>query len=77
MADVTIANHRVASTSPSVPASSAWAVTAANTTNDSRWTACQTRRGSRRIASDVTSIAKSRYMATIPSATPPGRQLVA
>jgi hypothetical protein len=72
-----IANHRVASTPPSVPASNAWAVTAAKTTNDSRWTACHARRGMRRIASDVTSIANSKYMATMPSATPPGRQPVA
>jgi hypothetical protein len=77
MVDVTIANHCAAGAEPSVPASNACAVTAANNPNDSRWTACQNRRGRRRIASDVSSIANNRYMPRIPSATPPGRQAVA
>ena len=75
--DVTIANHCAAGTAPSVPASSACAVTATKTTNDSRCTPCQTRRGSRRIANDVSSTANRRYMAPIPSATPPGCHPVA
>jgi len=74
--DVTIANQSVACTEPSAPATSACVVTAANTTNDNRCTACHTRRGSRRIASDVSSIANSRYIAPIPRATAPGRHAV-
>ncbi len=73
---VTMAIHTVAGAEPSVPATSACAVTAANTTNESRCTVCHTRRGSRRIASDVSSIANSRYIATIPRATAPGRHAV-
>jgi len=67
-----IANHRIGAVDASVPARRAWVVTATNTTNDKRWIECHTRRGSRRIASDVTSTATSRYIATMPQASAPG-----
>jgi hypothetical protein len=57
----------------SVPAENAWTVATRYSANVVKWTARQTFFGIRARSSEVTSIAASRYIPTMPHATATGR----
>jgi hypothetical protein len=61
----------------SEPAVTPWIVASRNSGKLARWTVRHARRGSRFFASDVASIATSRYMPTMPHAIATGRQWLA
>ena len=67
------ATHCTARFSLSAPAVNPCSVTSANIGKLARCTACHSRRGNHRMLHDVSWIATSRYIATMPQATAPGR----